>query len=230
MTTLILFDNDGVLVDSEPLGNLALLTTMADYGLTLDMAWCYTHTLGRRPPETGALIEQTFGVTLPTNWQEAYEGHSLGLFNTLQAMPGAHSLLEALQQRGQRFGVATSSTLPKTRKKYHVTGLESLIDPATITTGEEVANGKPAPDIFLRAAAKAGVAPADCLVLEDSVAGVEAAVAAGMKVYGFLGGSHIPYLPNHAATLQQAGAAGVIDALSEVVGLLEAAEKQSKSL
>lgn len=217
---LVIFDNDGVLVDSEPLGNRALVETMQGFGIPLTLAWAYANAVGRRPPDIGEMIRRDFNTNPPEDWERRYEEIALALFRQLQTVPGAAGLLEALQNKGVPYAVATSSTVKKTRVKYEVTGLDELIRPHHITTGEEVEKGKPAPDIFLLAARKNGVDPSECLVVEDSIAGVTGAVAAGMQVAGFLGGGHIAHLPGHAQALRTRGAHHIFTQLAEVGTLL----------
>ena len=113
--------------------------------------------------------------------------------------------------------VASSSTLARLRHSLGLTGLYARFAPH-VFSAEQVARGKPAPDLFLHAAAAMGCAPARCLVIEDSVSGVRGAVAAGMRVWGFIGGGHCA--DGHDGRLREAGAERVFDHMPDLPALL----------
>jgi HAD superfamily hydrolase (TIGR01509 family) len=117
----------------------------------------------------------------------------------------------------QRRCVASSSAPERLRHSLSLTGLLRCFEPH-VFSATEVARGKPAPDLFLFAAASMQVAPVGCVVIEDSVPGVQAAVAAGMRAIGFTGGGHCR--PGHAERLRAAGAAAVTDAMAALPALV----------
>lgn len=184
---LVIFDCDGVLVDSEPLAMRALLETIAEAGVTLTPALGYERFLGRSLATTSAVLSQEFGVDLT---HEALDRMRLRLYESfrreLQPMAGVEAALDALPVP---YCVASSSQPERIRLALEVAGLISRFEPR-IFSATMVARGKPAPDLFLHAAAEMAAAPPRCLVVEDSPAGVQAAKLAGMRVCGFTGGSH----------------------------------------
>lgn len=184
---LAIFDCDGVLVDSEPLAMRVLLETISEAGLTLTPAFGYERFLGRSLATTCAVLSEEFGIDLT---HEALDRMRLRLYEVfrleLKPMAGIHAALDALPVP---YCVASSSQLERIRLALDVTSLRSRFEPR-IFSASMVSRGKPAPDLFLHAAAEMGIAPTRCLVVEDSPAGIEAARLAGMHVCGFTGGSH----------------------------------------
>lgn len=215
----ILFDCDGVLVDSEKiyvdverehLARIGLVYSLDDYmdrfqGLGSADFWAALDSdhraLGKGP------LPETFGPDLDAATLERIN-------RELSEIGGIKQLLEA--HRGPR-AVASSSRLHRLNHKLRHTGLFDFFAPH-IYSGEQVANGKPAPDLFLFAAEKLGVAPAATLVIEDSANGVKAGLAAGMTVWGFVGGGHSH--DGHAEQLRAAGAHRVVDSHDDLAALL----------
>jgi HAD superfamily hydrolase (TIGR01509 family) len=184
---LIIFDCDGVLVDSEPLAMRALIAAVARQGLTLDPDAAYRDYLGRSLASISASLEESHGVPLGARTLEAMRSELYALFRKdLRATLGTAETLERLETP---FCVASSSQPERIRLSLGLTGLLSFFEP-NIFSATMVENGKPAPDLFLHAAAAMNTEPAHCLVVEDSPAGITAARAAGMRVFGYLGGSH----------------------------------------
>ncbi|KQR13190.1 MULTISPECIES: HAD family hydrolase [Xanthomonas] len=202
---LLIFDCDGVLVDSEPLACAVLAQALQQHGVDIDIDGVQQHFLGRSLGSVRAHV-QTLGRTLPDTFERDLNTALLARFGTeLQPIPGVAALLDAVQT--QRC-VASSSHLERVRLCLQVTGLAGHVG-AHIYTAELVARGKPAPDLFLFAADRMQVAPAGCLVIEDSPSGVQAACAAGMQVWGFTGGGHHRASAAAAALLVAAGASQV---------------------
>lgn len=185
---LIIFDCDGVLIDSEVLSARALIDELACHGVAVDMGFVARHFIGRAYPVIVAEVSARFGVTLPDDFEERYRGRLLASFRTdLAAMAGAMETVEALQVPAC---VATSSSPARLAASLAMVGLDRHFDGRTFTASE-VPHGKPAPDLFLHAAAVMGADPSTCVVVEDSVPGLLAGLAAGMQVWRFTGGSHL---------------------------------------
>lgn len=185
---LIIFDCDGVLIDSEIISARMLVAELATLGVVIDLDYVARHFLGRSYPVVMAQIRAEFGLDLPPAFEEAYRTRLLDAFaRELNVMPRVHGVLQEL---ALPWCVATSSSPRRAEFSLKLTGLW-LLAQGRVFTASEVANGKPAPDLFLHAAARMGVAPAACLVIEDSLTGIRAARAAGMEVWRFTGGSHL---------------------------------------
>jgi HAD superfamily hydrolase (TIGR01509 family) len=176
----VIFDLDGLMVDSEPLAREAWRVFLADYGHVLD-AETVDAMLGLRLMDSARVVRERFGLplTLEQIANQRAELFLAALPGNLQPMPGVREVLAAVDGRGLRRAVATSSPkiyAPLALREIGVAdGFEALI------TGGMVARGKPAPDIYLAAAAALSLPPAACLALEDSPNGVGAAKAAGMR-------------------------------------------------
>lgn len=187
---LVIFDCDGVLVDSEPIAMRIFLETLAAHGCEIDMATGYRRFLGRSLASCCEELRSDFGVDLDAAALGAmraalYDGFRAGL----RPIPGVEAVLTALRDGGVRFCVASSSQLERVELSLGLTGLAPRFA-GRMFSATMVARGKPAPDLFLHAARALGAEPARCLVVEDSGAGVRAAQAAGMAVVGFTGGGH----------------------------------------
>jgi len=202
---MVIFDCNGVLVDSEPLATAIVSREFmrAGFALTPDVVARYF--TGRRPADMFAEVEMASGRKLPSGFATTVASAILRRFRAeLRATPhAAHALTWV---RGKKC-VASSSSLDRIRVSLDSTDLLRFFEP-NLFSANEVRNGKPAPDVFLHAAAKMHVEPSECVAVEDSAVGVAAAVAAGMKVVGFAGGSHAGAgLGNH---LRAAGAHAVV--------------------
>jgi HAD superfamily hydrolase (TIGR01509 family) len=207
---VIIFDCDGVLVDSEVLSCRCLSEALATCGIELEIAEAIELFLGR---STSAVLQHyaTQGRKLPDNFLSDLKLRVHKSFqSSLQPIHGVRSLLSGLRAR---HCVASSSDLDRVSFSLARTGLSSYFGDR-IYTAQMVAHGKPAPDLFLFAAEKMQAAPARTLVIEDSVSGVAAAKAAGMKVWGFVGGSHYESRDGHAI-LCGAGADRVFDRMAD---------------
>ena len=193
---LVIFDCDGVLIDSEVISARMLIAELANHGVSVDMAYVARHFLGRSYPVVLSQIRTDFGVDLPDGFEADYRARLLAAFEReLRIMPGVGHVLDALSMP---FCLATSSSPERLQHSLQIVGLSEAFEGRTTTTSE-VANGKPAPDVFLHAARKMGANPAKCLVIEDSFPGITAGLAAGMTVWRFTGGSHLRGLDLPAA-------------------------------
>lgn len=182
----LIFDCDGVLVDSEPLAVEELEALFRAHDLPIDRARIYDAFLGRSLSHIVAVAARDYGIDLGP----ALPGFSqrlAGRFRTdLRAVPG---MAAAIAQLPGRRAVASSSAPERLSLSLSLTGIAPLFG-AHVYSATQVARGKPAPDLFLLAAERMGMAAPDCIVIEDSPAGLRAARAAGMRVVGFLGGAH----------------------------------------
>jgi HAD superfamily hydrolase (TIGR01509 family) len=212
---LIIFDCDGVLVDSEPIINRAHAQVLTACGYTITEEALIERFCGMSDPEMLDIIEREGGRSLPASYaarvEEVIES---GFRQSLAPITGVAKLPDAL--RLSRC-VASSSVPEQIRRKLELTGLLSWFGD-NLFSATMVARGKPAPDLFLYAAEQLRAAPNRCLVIEDSAAGIDAAIAAGMTAIGFSGGSHCT--PAHAARLQAHGAKLVIANMRELAAAM----------
>ncbi|WP_371156031.1 HAD family hydrolase [Jannaschia sp. 2305UL9-9] len=184
---LVIFDCDGVLIDSEGLSGQVLAAALAEIGVYIDHDEFCTRMVGRSFPTVAAEIRETRGVKLPPTFEADYRAQLLARFEQeLQVTDGIEAALDALDLPKC---VATSSSPPRVRRSLELTGLAPRFP--HVFTASEVSRGKPAPDLFLHAAAVMATPPARCLVIEDSLPGIEAAKAAGMPVLRYTGGAHL---------------------------------------
>lgn len=184
---LIIFDCDGVLVDSEALSVSALLSMVRLAGGSIGEDAAYEHFLGRSMASVREILARDFSLVITDAHLTAMRVDLMKKFREdLRPIPG---IREALTRLVMPCCVASSGTLERIRYALEVTGLLPLLEPHLFSAAM-VARGKPAPDLFLHAAARMGAAPDRCLVIEDSPAGIEAARAAGMTAFAFTGGAH----------------------------------------
>jgi HAD superfamily hydrolase (TIGR01509 family) len=182
---LVIFDCDGVLVDSESLANQVLVHALASHGLYLSSAEALDAFSGFTPKDTITLAENMLGSSLPDNFWDNVQNKTFAAFQRyLRPIEGAIDLVGALKKKGIKVCVASSGAHKKMDLTLRLTGLEDMIRPH-VFSAEDVPDGKPAPDLFLFAAKQMGCEPSDCLVVEDSRPGIEAALAAGIKVVLF---------------------------------------------
>lgn len=185
MTELVIFDCDGVLVDSEPHAVRVDVEMLAEVGVEMSEAEVIERYVGRSPGVMLAETEARLGRPVPGDWFERGEARLRKIYATeLRPVDG---IKEALAAIVAPVCVASSSGHENLRFKLELTGLYERFA-GRIFSASEVANGKPAPDLFLHAARQVGVDPAGCVVVEDSRYGVQAARAAGMDVLGYAGG------------------------------------------
>jgi len=210
---VVIFDCNGVLVDSEPLATSIVSQEFMRAGFPLTPDIVARYFTGRRPADMFSEVEIAAGRKLPADFASTVAAATLRRFRQeLRASSHAAHALSWL--RGPKC-VASSSSLDRIRVSLESTDLLRFFEPY-LFSASEVPNGKPAPDLFLHAARMMGVNPRDCLVVEDSAVGVAAGVAAGMTVIGFVGGSHAgSQLGNN---LRAAGARAVITDLRALKG------------
>lgn len=182
MAAPILFDLDGVLLDTEPLYTQASQRVVAPFGRTYDWS-LKAEVMGRPALVSARVIVERLGLPItPEEYLKRRLDELLPLFERVPEVPGAGDFVRSLVSEGRRMAVATSSDSSLfSLKTGHHSWFSSF---GVVVCGDdpELSNPKPAPDIFLLAAARLGVRPEDCVVFEDSPSGVKAGVAAGMKV------------------------------------------------
>ncbi|MBK3745180.1 HAD family hydrolase [Paraburkholderia aspalathi] len=185
---LIIFDCDGVLIDSEIISANMLIRELAAVGVKIDADYVARYFLGRSYPTVFSTIRADFGLDLPASFEEHYRERLLEAFDAdLKPIPHIGA---ALRHMALPWCVATSSSPLRAEKSLLLAGLRELIG-ERLFTASMVVNGKPAPDLFFHAADQMNTTPERCLVIEDSLNGIRAARAAGMKVWRFTGGSHM---------------------------------------
>ncbi len=220
--SLVIFDCDGVLIDSEALAQRIEVAVLAEHGFPVPLEEIAARYLGISGAAMFADLAARFGRAVPQATIDALrERVAAACEIELVAMPGIHDLLDGLAVPAC---VASSSRPERLAHTLGLTGLHHRFAPH-IFSASQVANGKPAPDLFRFAAARMGAEPAGCIVVEDSLPGVQAGVAAGMAVYGFTGGGHCP--PGHGASLAAAGADAVFGDMAELAAALGAPAARS---
>lgn len=182
---LVIFDCDGVLVDSEPIVNRAEAAYLSEKGWNITPAEARRHFGGRTFVENLQIVEERLAGRLERDWPyELAMAVARRLHLELEPVPGVRELLETLQRQEVAACVASQSPLPRVMFSLELCGLEGFFD-GNVFTASMVRRAKPAPDLFLHAAERMGYAPRDSVVIEDSPAGVRAAVAAGMRVLAY---------------------------------------------
>ncbi|NEB17951.1 HAD family hydrolase [Streptomyces coelicoflavus] len=183
---LVIFDNDGVLVDSEPISNRLLAGYLTELGHPTSYEDSLRDYMGGAMHRVHDLVLERTGRRLPEDFDDVFHGRVFAAFEReLEPVPGAVGVLEKLTADGVAYCVASSGSHERIRVGHRKAGLDRWFDDRRIFSSQDVGRGKPAPDLFLHAAGRMGVAPERCAVIEDSPLGVQAAVAAGMDVYGF---------------------------------------------
>ena len=181
---LVIFDCDGVLVDSEGLSQRVVLAEAGRLGWNIDPAIALSFT-GRRWTDLQPVFEAGIGRALGLGWPLHMQTSLLALMqNGISAIPGAAEALRATTALGLPYRIASNSSHEEMAAKFAAVGLTELVS-GRVHSAKDVGVGKPAPDLFLATAAAAGVKPASCLVVEDSKPGVTAALAAGMRCVAY---------------------------------------------
>jgi HAD superfamily hydrolase (TIGR01509 family) len=217
---LIIFDCDGVLVNSEEIYIAAELEFLASVGATFEQATYMQSFMGLSPrmwrERLRPAVEENIGRALPLDFFDRMHAFAAEKIEAdLAALPDAR---ETICQIMALRCVASSTPSERLRWKLRHAGLIDLFVPH-IFSSDMVKNGKPAPDLFLHAAASTGVSPAECLVVEDSANGVLAAKAANMSVVGFTGGNHC--LAGHGNILLDCGADIIVESFAKLTGAIE---------
>ncbi|MFF5568268.1 HAD family hydrolase [Streptomyces sp. NPDC012623] len=209
---LIIFDNDGVLVDSEPISNTILAAYLTELGHPTSYEDSLRDYMGAAVHRVHDLVRERTGRTLPADFDDVLHARVFAAFEReLRPVDGAIAVVEQLAADGVPYCVASSGSHERIRVGHRKTGLDRLFGDRIIFSAQDVGRGKPAPDLFLHAAEKMGVAPERCAVVEDSPHGVTAARAAGMDVYAFTAMTPAGKLP---------GATGYFAGMAELPGLL----------
>jgi HAD superfamily hydrolase (TIGR01509 family) len=214
----MIFDCDGVLVDSEPLSMRADVMLLAQHGITISEAEAHNRFVGTTFQAMLDMMTQQFGTVFPPELQAVKNTMVEALYRSeLKIVPGVVSVLDTLKARGISASIGSNSPKKRVELAIELVGIADRFD--RIVSYEDVTNGKPAPDIFLRAAELAGAAIDECIVVEDSITGVTAAVAAGIRTFGFTGTHGHP--EQHAKDLKRVGADVVIAHMSELIPHLQ---------
>ncbi|MGX1887547.1 HAD family hydrolase [Streptomyces sp. NPDC055287] len=183
---LIIFDNDGVLVDSEPISNTILAGYLSELGHPTSYEDSLRDYMGSAMHRIHDLVLERTGQRLPEDFDKTLHARIFAAFEReLKPVAGAEELLGELVADGVTYCLASSGSHERIRVGHLVTGLDEWFEDSWIFSSQDVGRGKPAPDLFLHAAEQMGVPAERCVVVEDSPLGVEAARAAGMDVYGF---------------------------------------------
>jgi HAD superfamily hydrolase (TIGR01509 family) len=213
---LVIFDSDGVLVDSETISCRAHAETLTRHGYPITAEQVLDRFLGVSDREARLIVEAEISRTLPDDFESQVKQATLQFYaGELRAISYVGETIAAINLPKC---VASSGTPEKIHHGLTAAGLYDLLAP-NIYSASQVERGKPAPDLFLFAATQMQATPARCLVIEDSIPGVTGALAAGMTVFGFHGGSHCR--PGHAETLHAAGAMMTFDDMRQLPGMVK---------
>ncbi len=206
----MIFDCDGVLVDSEVVANAPVVSALAKLGISVSLDLVLKECVGISRPLATVRIEEKFGIKVPENfWDEVHAEAAKASDDGLKAVDGVERVVASLPKKC----VASGSGPQTLRRTLVQVGLWDTFDPYVFSS-HQVKRGKPAPDLFLFAAERMGVDPALCVVIEDSIPGVRAALAARMRVFGFAGASHCR--AGHGEALLREGAETVCNTMAEV--------------
>ena len=212
LPSLVLFDCDGVLVDSERLSHCVLREMIAELGVNLTLEQTLDHFMGTSTEKGLEILVSLIGHAVPADFDDMFNARSFEAFTrSLEPVPGVRQLLTSLQLP---YCVASNGS----RKKMHFTlghtGLLPFFE-GRLFSAQDVSTPKPTPDLFLHAADSLGVSAAGCLVVEDSVSGITAARLAGMRVFGFAA-------MGQSAKLSQAGAHLVFEEMADLPSIIKA--------
>lgn len=179
---LVIFDCDGVLIDSEPIANRILAECVSELGWPMNMQDSMQHFMGRSIHCIIDIIEARLEKSVPQDFINIFESRMFAAFHSeLREIPGARQLIESLTIP---FCVATSASHEKLNTSLNIVGLRDHFREKTFSA-HDVARGKPAPDLFLHAAQRMNVPPEQCLVIEDSIFGMQAGLAANMATFAY---------------------------------------------
>lgn len=221
---LIIFDCDGTLVNSEALNNSVTADMIAEAGLPqYNLQYCLDHFAGITLGNIIHILEERHDVRFPENAIDlCRQKVQMRMAAELKSVPHAVETVEALVQN-YKACVASNGERGSVLQSLVLTGIKPFFPDDIIFTANMVAHPKPAPDLFLFAAKQMGIAPERCLVIEDSIFGVQAARAAGMDVLGITGVHHAP--EHQAIALRDNGATDIIMTLPDILAFLAPQEK-----
>ena len=210
---LVIFDCDGVLVDSEGISNAVLAEALRALGIDVSAQQAHDAYRGMFLSEIVDDAERRLGAPLPPDFLETFERDREDAFRaSLQPVPGAAEAVEKVKALGFDVCVASQGKLSKTELTLTLTGLRDLFGEDAVFSAHSVRRGKPAPDLFLYAAATMGCAPERCVVVEDTMIGVRAALAAGMRA--------IAYAPDGDGDIFRSAGVATVGALGDLPGVL----------
>ncbi len=221
---LIIFDCDGVLVDSELISCQMAADCLQDLGVQITREEVLRSYVGVSQRSMIDDLNRRFSTSLGAEYLAEVQRRTLAAFDA--DLEPIHGIARVLEELDLPVCVASSSTVERILHSLEVTGLHRFFYP-NIFSASQVPRGKPYPDLFLFAAKSMAVAPENCVVIEDSTAGVEAACRAGMHVLGFTGGSHCA--PDHADRLLAAGAARTFRTMPELPTMLQVSGRSASS-
>ncbi|SHN87390.1 HAD family hydrolase [Bradyrhizobium erythrophlei] len=208
----IIYDFDGVLADSEVLSNSVIADVVSELGVPTTVDDAYRTYMGKRLVEVIETIERVTGRRLPADFADSYQRRTFDVFRArLEPVDGARAFLAAW--RDVPNCIASSSSPERLALSLEVLDMAALFE-GRVFSASNVARGKPHPDIFLYAAEQLGIAPADCIVIEDSLSGITGARAAGATAIGLTAASHVQ--PGHDTRLREAGADHVVQSFAEL--------------
>lgn len=211
---LVIFDCDGVLVDSEAISNTVLAAMLDEAGLPTTAGQARAAYQGMLLQDIVAEAEGRLGRRLPAGWLAEFERTRAQAFQAqLAPVDGAAGVVEEITSAGVAVCVASQGKLEKTALSLQLAGLDHLFPAEARFSAYQVPRGKPHPDVFLHAAASIGALPSACMVIEDSVSGIQAAHDAGMTAIAYAAS------PTEADMLRETGAL-VIASLAELPGQL----------
>lgn len=211
---LVIFDCDGVLVDTERLTNRTLAALLTDCGFPITGEHCQKRFMGRTLEAVQEIVERELGRKLPSDWLEQLRARDIESFKAgVAQIPGVADVMDLLDERGIPYCVGSSGKYEKMHSTLGSAGLLPRLK-EKLYSSQDCERGKPAPDVFLLAAKSMGHRPEDCVVIEDSLPGVKAARAAGMRVFAYVDD---PVCDRDA--LKAAGAV-LIERMDQLPGLL----------
>lgn len=209
----VILDCDGVLVDSEPIMNREFTAMLNELGLRYSPETTIRTFMGRSMKSCLQIMQAELGAPVPDDFLAALDARAFAAFEReLHPVDGITELLDALDRAGTPYAVASSGSHTKMHTTLGITGLLHRLE-GRITSATEVAHGKPFPDVFLLAAERLGMPPTNCVVIEDSLLGIQAALAAQMSVIGYAAMVSVDEMRN-------AGATRVVTTMRDVPALL----------
>ena len=211
---LVIFDCDGVLVDSEAIGNRFISEALTLAGIPISAEGALSKFLGGKLTQIKEDAEKQLGFSLPPNWvDEIYKKQFSEFRKNLKSISGIEDVLDVLERINTPICVGSNGPLNKMEVSLGVTKLKDRFL-GRIFSADQVENPKPAPDLYLYCADQMGVLPQHCLVIEDSPRGASAGVAAGMSVFGYTGGGD-------NSALKKVGCIETFDTMQEIAAFLD---------